>query len=494
MTDAADMRALAIACAMYEQQATANAATAAECEADLYTFVRAAFHVIEPEQRFVDGWHIKILCEHLEAATRGEIRNILFTMPPRTMKSLVVSVFWPAWVWLKDPSKRFLFASYGHNLAMRDSVYCRRLIQSAWYQQQWSHKYRLVEDQNTKTRYETDVGGFRFATSPGGMATGEGGDFIVADDPHNVKKAESDNERKMVIDWWRSVMTTRVRNPQTAVRVIVQQRVHVNDLAGDVLTRGGYAHVNLPMHYDPERTTCTTLGAVDHRTTPGTLLWPEHIPEAVAQDWARDLGPYQASAQLEQAPTLRAGGVFKREWFQIIDASEVPCVFDSVVRYWDCASTPDTGVGDPDFTAGCKIGCADGVFYVLDMRRGRWSPHGVEQAMAQAAVSDGMHVPVHIEQEPGASGKSFVSNVARTVLPSCAVTARRPSGSKRDRAMVPAAKAEMLLVYVLRAAWTDDFLDELCSFPGGAHDDQVDAFEGAIDACVSRQPIVIAIG
>jgi len=103
-------------------------------------FVRQAWPIVEPSTPFVPGWHIDAIIDHLEAVTRGDIRNLLINVPPRHMKSLLVSVFWPAWEWLRHPERRWLFSSYGAQLSIRDSVKCRRLIESPWYQQHWADR------------------------------------------------------------------------------------------------------------------------------------------------------------------------------------------------------------------------------------------------------------------------------------------------------------------------------------------------------------------
>ena len=201
----------------------------------LREFIRQAWPILQPVTPFVPGWHIDALCEHLEAITYGHIRNLLINIPPRHMKSLTVSVFWPCWEWIRWPERRWLCASYAESLSLRDSRHCRTVIQSPWYRRNWGDVFMLTEDQNEKRRFDNDKTGYRIASSVGGANTGEGGDRIVCDDPHNVKEAESDVARKGVCDWYDQVMSTRVNDPKTAARVIIMQRVHEADLSGHVL-------------------------------------------------------------------------------------------------------------------------------------------------------------------------------------------------------------------------------------------------------------------
>jgi hypothetical protein len=161
----------------------------------LKEFIRQAWPVVEPATPFVPGWHVDAICEHLEAISHGQIRNLLITIPPRHMKSLAVSVFWPCWEWIRWPQRRWLFSSYAESLSIRDSVRCRRLIQSPWYQSHFGNCFVLTGDQNEKHRFENDRSGCRIASSVGGSNTGEGGDRIVCDDPHSRSRVRDHPER-----------------------------------------------------------------------------------------------------------------------------------------------------------------------------------------------------------------------------------------------------------------------------------------------------------
>ena len=154
-----------------------------------------------PDTSFVDGIHVRAICEHLQAVTEGRIRNLIVNIPPGHAKSLLTGVFWPAWAWIDHPESRWLFSSYREPLATRDSVKCRRLIESDWYQQRWGSGYQLASDQNQKNRFENSATGYRVVV-PMSSGTGERGDYVVVDDPHSVDQAESDTERHSAIEWW----------------------------------------------------------------------------------------------------------------------------------------------------------------------------------------------------------------------------------------------------------------------------------------------------
>lgn len=285
----------------------------------LHEFVRQAFGVVEPGTAFVDNWHIKAICEHLEAVTNGDIRNLVINIPPRHTKSMTVSVLWQAWVWITHPETAWLCSSYAQPLATRDSLKCRRLLMSEWYQERWGHAFNFAGDQNIKTRFENDEGGFRISMGVKGGATGEGGDYIIADDPHKVQEKESRIMLDAVADWWFKTMATRVRDPKTARKVVVMQRIHEGDLTGRILTRmaegeADYTVLILPMRFEGDKT-FTDIGWQDPREEQGELLCPQRFPEEEVQKWERELGPSDSAGQLQQRPAPPGGAVFLREYW-----------------------------------------------------------------------------------------------------------------------------------------------------------------------------------
>ena len=282
----------------------------------LCEFIRHAWPIVEPATPFIWGWHLGAIAEHLEAVTRGDVHQLLINIPPRHMKSLAVSVFWPVWEWISNPHRRWLFASYAQSLSTRDSVKCRRLIESHWFQSRWRDRFALTSDQNQKMRFDNNKTGSRIATSVGGSATGEGGDRVVVDDPHNVTDRESDSIRRATLDWWDQTMSTRLNDPKTGARVIVMQRVHEKDLSGHVLDQGGYVHLCLPAEFDPSRICVTRLPWKDSRLIPGDLLWPERISESEISDFKLRLGPSGYAGQFQQLPAPAGGNRFKQEWFR----------------------------------------------------------------------------------------------------------------------------------------------------------------------------------
>lgn len=297
------------------------------CEGSLVEFLQGGWRNIDPNP-YVPGWHLDAIAEHLEAIVRGEIRNLLINVPPRTSKSSMTSVAFPAWVWtqrergpLSGPQVQFLFTSYAQSISIRDSTKTRRLIESPWYQDRWGDRFQLTGDQNTKIRFENSESGYRLATSTGGSLTGEGAAIIVADDAHNAIEAESEVIRQGVLSWWDEALSTRLNDPKTGAFIVVMQRLHQEDLAGHILDKadGDWTHLCLPMEYDPSRHCVTSIGWEDPRTEDGELLCPERFGPAEVKALKSRLGPAAAAGQLQQIPVQKGGGIFKTDWWKLYE-------------------------------------------------------------------------------------------------------------------------------------------------------------------------------
>jgi predicted phage terminase large subunit-like protein len=438
----------------------------------LREFVRQAWPVVAPATEFVSGWHLDAICEHLEAVTRGQIHRLLISVPPRHMKSLAVSVFWPCWEWITHPERRWLFCSYAAGLAIRDSLKCRRMVESPWYRRRWGDRFVLTSDQNEKSRFENDKAGYRIAIGVGGAATGEGGDRVVVDDPHNVREAESEIVRQSVLDWWDQVMSTRLNDPKRGAMVIVMQRVHENDLAGHVLQQGGYEELKLPAEYEGSQQV-TSIGWRDPRTEPGELLWPERFGQEEVEALKRTMGSYAAAGQLQQRPAPAAGGILKRHWWKFY--REAPRPFSEVIQSWDCAFK-DTRTSD--FVVGQVWGRHGADKYLLDQVRGRMDCPATIQAVKRLSEKWPQAQAKLVEDK--ANGPAVIATLKHEIVGLIAVN---PEGGKEVRAHAVSPQIEAGNVYLpdpTIAPWIGGFIDECAAFPNGAYDDQVDAMSQAL--------------
>jgi predicted phage terminase large subunit-like protein len=253
------------------------------------------------------------------------------------------------------------------------------------------------------------------------------------------------------------------------------QRLHERDTSGIILTRElGYEHLCLPMRFEAERKCTTKIGFVDPRINDGDLLFPERFPEASVTGLEKSLGSYAAAGQLQQRPAPRDGGKFKRSWFPVIQAVPKGTRY---LRGWDLAATDGGG----DWTAGVKIGrMPSGRFVIADVQRDRLSPAGVVRLLNTTASQDGYECEISIPQDPGQAGKAQVESLIMA-LAGYNIKSTTESGNKETRANPLAAQAEAGNVDLLVGSWNDVFLEELCVFPAGAKDDQVDAASRAFN-------------
>jgi predicted phage terminase large subunit-like protein len=498
-------------------------------EDSLADFIKASWRLVEPKA-FLSNWHIDVICEHLEAAADWQINRLLINIPPRHMKSLGANVFFPAWIWAQDPNPeddpehpfqicknswrgpgtKFMHLSYDSSLATRDGVKCRQIISSPWYQRLWGHRVQLQPDQNQKTRFDNRSGGHRISTSEGGVITGEGADIIVFDDPHNVRDIGGTSEvaRENTLRFWDEALPSRLNDQMNGVFIVIMQRVHERDLSGHILAKElGWTHLCLPAVYEPEhpfpmRTTVKRKATGQIWTDPredGEPLWPERFSLEALQRIAKDeaMTSHVAAGQLQQRPTARDGGMFKRDWFaNPLQVNDRFLFIENkrldVVRAWDLAWTEERRGGDPDFSVGVLMGRSreSGAIYVIDVMRGRWSPAQIETIVKSTAVFDGEFCRIRIPQDPGA-GK-FVACYLAEKLVGFQVSIEPEQNSKVQRAAPLAAHTENQFVRLIEGPWNQDFVAELCAFPNGAHDDQVDAATAAFRALL-RQPRFCAV-
>lgn len=326
------------------------------CELSLAEYIKQAWHVVEPGQPYVHGWHIDFICAHLEAITDevqfddGTFYNrLLVNVPPGTMKSLIINVFWPSWEWgpRNMPHMRYVCAAHSQELAMRDSVKMRRLVKSEWYQDRWGDRVKLMADQDAKGKFETSATGSRQACAFEGI-TGYRGDRVIIDDPHSVDGANSDAKRNTVTQLFKEAVTSRLNNPDKSAIVVVMQRLHEEDVSGVILSSSmGYDHIMLPMRYDPARAFPTKLGYADLREDEGELLFPDRFPLEVVERDERAMGPYATAGQYQQQPEPRGGGIIKDHWWQLWDRPEYPPI-EYIVASLDTAYTTKA---ENDFSA-----------------------------------------------------------------------------------------------------------------------------------------------
>lgn len=480
---------------------------------ELRAFVKGAWPIVEPGAAFVGGPHIDAVCDHLTFVSLGDIDDLVINIPPRHSKSTICAVIWPAWEWTWNPSEQWLYTTYAQDLTIRDSVKCRRLIQSPWYRERWGHVYHLSGDLNQKKRFDNNKNGYRLATSVGGSATGEGGDKIVVDDAHNMKEINSDTVREGVIEWWRNVMSTRGNNPKRLGRVIVAQRGHHKDLPGHVLSQGGWVHLNLPGYYRKSMR-CETHAMRDGRhhdlkTQPPARVERFQEPlskgELIWQDWRKkddqllapmrfgleemqklqnELTERAFEAQIQQNPSAEGGNILKSKHWRQWEDPEMPS-FDMIIQVYDTAFEESE---ENDFSARTTWGIFewqerasaelpwqirfDGQPRFCAMMLERMNERLAFPDLRQEALNSAEQwKPDRILVEKKASGHSLIQELKRAGLP---VTKVKVTDSKFARAHAASLVLERGCMWYVKRIWSQEVIDQCAEFPTGENDDMVD--------------------
>ena len=422
----------------------------------LYGYVRHT--VIEHRDGWTDGAHIRLMCDTIQAFLEGsEKETLIITMPPRHMKSTVVSNALPAW-WLSNhPQGEVIMASYALSLARNNARACRDLFENEWHKRAFPNQTFVVDQAD----------GFQFAgkhngrpnliaAGTGGPITGSGADLFIIDDPvKDAMEAESVTYRDRVYEWYKMVVESRLS--PGGKKVICMTRWHHEDLVGCILRD------------DADSCEVLHMPAIDDE---GRALWPERYPVPALERKKTVLGSRQFEAQYQGRPTPLEGGLIKSAWLTrgpVLGLDAIRC------RYWDKAATH----GDGDWTVGVLMSMLDGQYCIEDVVRIQGSPKEVQDTIRRTAEKDGYDVRIRMEQEGGSSGVEVIDTYARHILLGYDFRGDKPTGSKEVRAGPMIAALENGNLWMAEASWNRELIDEFVQFPLGAHDDQVDAVSGA---------------
>lgn len=435
----------------------------------LRAFSAESWHINEGSEVYVDGWHIGAICDHLEAVARGEIRNLLINMPPRHMKSTLVTVAFNAWLWTFDPGRRFLCASYGQALSTRDGVKTRNIVESPWYQRTFRPDWKLADDQNAKQKFVNTKGGHRISTSVTGSVTGEGGDVIIFDDPHNKIEVKSTASRKEVIEFWDGSVSSRGNNPKTVAKIVVMQRLHDRDLSGHLIAKGGYEHLCLPAEYKGK--VYSTSIWKDPRTQDGELLWPERFGRKEVDELRGEMGGMEAAGQLDQEPVPEGGAIVKSDWWKFYKV--LPERFDMVYDSWDL-TFEETEKGS--YVVGQKWGKVGANKYLLAQTRRRMGfNEQIPAVLALRNMQFGINTTSAVLVEKAANGAALLA-VLKTRIPG--MIPIKALGSKTARAEAASPQIEAGNVYLPdpeMQSWVAGYIKEWAVAPNGDDWDQIDA-------------------
>ena len=432
----------------------------------LSCFIRGAFNVLNPGADLHWNWHLSLIAEYLEHVTTGRIKRLIINMPPRALKSTCISICWPAWLLGHNPATRIICASYSQKLSEKFSIETRNLIQSPFFNSIFSD-VKIAADQNQRAKFLTDKRGFRLATSINGALTGEGGDFLILDDPHNASQIYSVKRREAAISWFLQSFSTRLDNKKEGRIIVVMQRLHEHDLTGVLLSANSWEVLKIPAF--SEGVHKYYINSTEKIFCENEFLHKDREDIAEIERAKGDLGAQMFSAQYLQQPLLADSGMIKKDWIQLYSKEMLLEDFDCVMQSWD------TGIKSTDqnsYTVGTTWGMHDKNHYLLDVYRDRLEYPELKRAVLSMASKFDVD---KILIEDKASGQSLIQDLRREHphLPIVAVQVGKDKVTRFSR-VTPIFENRRVFVDK-NASWRIDYEKELLSFPHGAHADQVDS-------------------
>ncbi|WP_269514034.1 hypothetical protein [Brevundimonas subvibrioides] len=333
---------------------------------DLCAFAEASLEVTDPIgfARFVPNWHQQVLAYHLERVERGECRRLLILAPPRSLKSHMASVAFPAWVLGRNPARRILCASHSLDLAKKLAGDSAAVMRSSLY----CDVFPGVQiDRDRDVELTTRQRGSRYATSIGGPAIGRGADIWILDDLHKPEEIYSDDLRERPYRWLTETAITRLDDKATGSLVLIMQRLHPDDIASKLIATGDWEVVELPAIAGVD-TTYQLGPSRTHLFRAGEYLQPAREGRDVLDEIRRGMGTLSFNAQYLQAPQDMSGGVVQIGWIHRYDGVIEPRPTDYVLQSWDPAISDDMTADYSVCTTWVRRG---GVAHLVDVWRDR---------------------------------------------------------------------------------------------------------------------------
>jgi predicted phage terminase large subunit-like protein len=438
---------------------------------DFYSFIERCFYELYPQARFLPNWHIELMAAKLDACRRGEIKRLILTLPPRHFKSMCATVALPAFLMGHNPSAQIICASYGQDLSDKLARDCRAIMMSRFYQQTFST--RLVQSSIQE-----------LATSlVGGVLTGRGGDFIIIDDSLKPGDAISTSQRNLPNQWFDNTLLSRLNSQHEGCIIIVQQRVHQDDLVGHALAQGGWQILNLSAIAEVRETHVieSIYGPTTHVREVGDVLHAERESRETLDRLRREIGEYNFAGQYQQSPAPLGGGIVQEAWFKQYNDNELPFPFDQTIQSWDTASKP----GElNDFSVCTTWGLKDKRIYLLNVFRKKLGYPDLKRAVREQAD---VYEPSVILVEDHASGVQLIQELIEEGVHQ--IQRCIPKGDKEMRLRAQTATIENGFVYLPREAhWLAEYLFELMTFPNSKYKDQADSTSQALGWMKQRQP------
>ncbi|MGE0723516.1 MAG: phage terminase large subunit [Alphaproteobacteria bacterium] len=431
---------------------------------DFRAFLYQSFQTLHAGTAYQQNWHLDHLAWRMMAVRQGRHRRLIVNLPPRSLKSMLISIAFPAWTLGHDPAARIIVASYSDDLARKLSRDFRTVMEADWYRRTFPAT-RVNPLKRGESEIETTARGFRLATSVGGTLTGRGADIIIVDDPAKPSEAMSAAERARINEWFDHTLLSRLDDKARGVLMVVMQRLHAGDLTGHLLDKGGYERIAIPA-VAPEDAEYEVGRNRTHRVRAGELLHADREGPDIQDEIRRAIGTRNFAAQYLQEPLPDGGNVFRLDWFA--NRYERAPDAGQVVQSWDVGLET---ASSNDYSVCTTWRMVRNVYYLLDVRRERLAFPDLLRAVEEEASRHRAHRVVIEDVGPG---KALIQS-ARPRLRN-PVAAYLPKVDKETRATQQSAVVEAGRVCLpLDAPWLAVFLSEILAFPNGRFDDQVDS-------------------
>jgi hypothetical protein len=406
---------------------------AALLRSDLGSFVWKSFVTVLPGTCYLPNWHITAIIYQLMRVHRAEIARLLINQPPRSLKSLCVSVGYVAWLLGHDPARRIIVVSYSNELAGELHRQFHMVIDAPWYRRLFP-AMRVVKD--TGTELVTSAGGSRYATSVGGTLTGRGADLIIVDDPLKAEEAPSEPARRRVIDWFGGTLVSRLNDKERGPIIVIMQRLHEDDLAGHLLEKGNWQHLDMPAIAIEDATIPIAAGKTIVRRA-GDVLHPERESQAALDRIKAEIGSLRFSAQYQQRPVPVAGNLIQHDWFRFYDQAPEPHPGNRIVQSWDVATMIGEANDYSVYTTWCLVGS---YYYLMHVFRGRLSYPDLWRKVAALCARYDADTIVIEDAGPGMQLLQDLHHDLPAGMPR--PISSKPDGSKMDRTLAQSAKIE----------------------------------------------------
>lgn len=443
--------------------------------ADFCAFVHRSFIQLDPSTQFEANWHIEALADRLEQVRNGKINRLIINLPPRYLKSHIVSVTFPAWLMGHNPWAKLLCVSYQQGLAEKLARESRTLISSDFYQNLFPT--RLSAAKQAADEFETTQGGYRLSTSVGGAITGRGADYIILDDPIDPESATSKDRRRDLLNAYQSTIVSRLNHKQgKGAIILVMHRLHGDDLVAQLQKTEPWDVLSLPAIAPDSRTIQMTspYGIREKTLEAGEVLHPVRESSETLEAIKRRIGEYNFAAQYLQSPQPLEGNLVKRDMLKTYKWDEAPLPFDTIVQSWDTGIE----VGPENSYSACTTwGIKDDHYYLFDVFCDRLKYPDLKAKVRELALK---HHPRAVLIEKQSSGRQLLQDFEGNDIP----VREAPSmdGNKEIRLATQTDKFADGRVHVLEGAdWLDGYLNELTLFPHSEHSDRVDSTVFALE-------------